>query len=178
MACLFAVWSGFVFLFSGFCSVVVSVGLRFGLFCSPPPSLPPLCCLLVLCVLHLSLASRQQQDGEFSPAMAPAPTGPPPRTSVLTCLLLGDDSQTRGVVGWWGNRGHCDPTHDNGPLLSNHGGTPPPTKPSRFARAGLCRVFLFHHHLGIKGRCNLSWALVVFFCVLFSAHRVLRLLYL
>ena len=111
---------------------------------------PPSCCLFVLCILYLSLAFRQQQDGALSPAMAPAPSGPPPRASVLTCLLLGDDRRTRGVVGRGGNRGHCDPTHDYGPLLSNHGGTPPPTKPSRFASAGFCRVLFFHNHLGLR----------------------------
>ena len=79
-------------------------------FGSSPPSpspLPPLCCLLVLCVLHLALACIQ--PGDLSPAMAPASSGPPPRASVLTRLLLGDVGWTRGGVGRKGDRGHCDP---------------------------------------------------------------------
>ena len=149
--------SGFLvvvaFLVLGFCSVPGSVGLRFGRVCPPlffllPP--PPLSCLLVLCVLHLSLAPRMQLLGESSPAMALAPSGPPPRVCVWTCLLLGDDGRTRGEVGRRGDQGHCDPTQYYGRLSSNHGGTPPLTKPSRFANAGFRRVCCFHIHLGLR----------------------------
>ena len=165
----FLVLSGFLVWVLG--SVGLAVWLRFAFPLAPPPlPLPPL--LLPACAVRLAshlLHLGTQHDGALSPAMAPAPSGPPPRASVLTCLLLGDDGWTRGGVGRKGDRGHCDPAHDS--MANNYDratmAVPRPLRnPAVSPELGFVGGYLFHHHLGLgvaPGRCNLSWALVVSF---------------